>query len=147
LEDSFIGKKVYLVGPLSDKTLDEKINAPGREQDGGKMIGAYFSFSKLQIFPQGPSSCKILSPVAYLSLFKQAPYDTIPVQWAVFKKDSLLGYYPAGLRLGEIRETPCVLRTLVPSLPKGTYILRYVIPSCLRGRPSLNSEGVVLSAE
>jgi hypothetical protein len=142
LEDSLIGKRVYVIGPYDKEVLNEKIRSRGWEYDGGKMVDPYFSFSRISIGGSG----KILAPPDYLPLFRQAPYDTAAVLLGVFQNDSLIRYFPGGLRLGELREPAASRRPTLPSsLPKGDYILRYGISSCIPGKPSLNSRSIPLS--
>ncbi|HZE86230.1 MAG TPA: hypothetical protein VE035_18045, partial [Puia sp.] len=128
LEDSFRGKRVYVIGPR-DQVLNEKIRMPGWEYDGGRTIDPYFSFSRVFIGKAGG----ILSQAGYpRPLFRQSPYDTVSIRLAIFRNDTLMGYFPSGT-------------IPPPSLPKGNYILRYAIGSAVPGRPSLNSPSIPLS--
>ena len=154
LEDSFLGKRVYVIGPYDKDVLNEKIQARGWEYDGGKMIDPYFSFSRIGIQESGtpPLSsafsvrAKIHAPADFLPLFRQAPFDTVSVELGIFLNDSLLRYFPAGLRLREIRGPVSCWRPILPSsLPGGEYTLRYAISSCIPGQPSLNSRSILLN--
>ena len=139
LEDSFLGKRVYVIGPYDKETLNEKIGAPGWEHNGGRMTGPYFSFSRIGILETG----KILTPADYLPLFQQTPYDTASLVMGIFWNDSLVGYFPGHLHLREIRQPVSSWRPVLPSsLPEGDYTLRYGISTCIPGQPSLNSRSI-----
>jgi len=146
MEDSFTGKRVYVIGPYDKQVLNEKVHAPGWEHDGGKMISPYFSFSRISLRAGKP-----LIPAGSLPLLQRPPYDSIAVELGIFRNDSLLGYFPSGLVLREIAgpgmrwPPPQSAALLKGDLPKGDYILRYAIPSAVPGRPSLNSLSIPLS--
>jgi hypothetical protein len=148
LEDSLLGKKIYLVGNYDTATLSEKFIDPVLENTGGKRIKYYFSFSRILIRP----GKEIHSPASEEAFFRLTPYDTASIFVGVFRDDSLLAYFPTGWRLQDLPHTRSLLA--LPhdrlqaggwsALPKGEYTLRYAISSCIPGQPTLNSRRILL---
>ena len=145
LEDSLMGRQVYVVGPKRNPFLDEKIDLPGWEAKRGKKIDHYFSFSRVRI----DGGKEVLSPAGYLPLFQQPGFEKIMIDAFVFKEDTLVAIFPTGLLLKDFRQTrtPFGSTILPSSLPRGAYQLRYSIGSCIPGTPTVNSAGVPLNIE
>jgi hypothetical protein len=144
LEDSLMGKKVYVVGPTRNPFFDEKIDLPGWESYRGKKIDRYFSFSRVRI----NRGKEVLSPIGYLPLFQQPAFEMMKIGVAAFKEDSLVDIFPTGVLLKDLRQVRTPFRdTIPPDLPRGTYLLRYSIGSCIGGTPTVNSPPFSLNIE
>ena len=157
LEDSIIGKPVYMVSAKSEIFAD---SLPGYQFRGnaGAYIEKYFSFSKLQITAIRKEiiskeslqfTCLIQSPSSYLSFFQQTPYDTSSVIIAIFdKKGDIAGYLPSKFILSQIKESE-TLATIIchHQLKQGKYTAKMAISTCITGFPSLNSSSFTFEVE
>ncbi len=136
LEDSLIGKRVYVVGTNKIPLLDEKIDLPGWEWAGAKTVDHYYSFTRVRV----SAGKEVLTPANYLPYFQRPEFGGMEMQAAIFREDVLVGFQPTGVFLRDIRT---VRSPLVPFVPKGLapgdYHLRYTLGSCIPGMPSLNS--------
>ena len=149
IEDSLIGKAVYIIGPASGIFTD---TIPAQHFSGNKGVRMenYYSFSKLRISnireelitPQLIQlSCQIQSPKNYLSFFKQSPYDTASVQLTIYdKRGDVAAYLPSGFLVKQITEDemPATI-SCKHQLAPGKYAARLAVSSCIPGFPSLNS--------
>ncbi|MDR3713430.1 MAG: glycosyltransferase family 39 protein [Puia sp.] len=141
LEDSLTGKRVYVVGPIRNPVFTEKIDLPGWTKNKGKRVDRYFSFSRVSVGADGMVSV----PAACLPLFQQPEFAPIRIEAAIFKEDSLVGFFPTGMVLKDLRKTRTPFPGYTPpALPAGAYQLRYSLSSCITGTPTVNSAGFTL---
>jgi hypothetical protein len=149
IEDSLIGKPVYVIGPASGIFTDT-ISAQHYNGNKGLRIENYYSFSKIRISnireelitPQLIQlSCQIQSPLNYLSFFQESPYDTASVQLTIYdKRGDVATYLSSNLLVKQITEVemPATI-SCKHQLAPGKYAARFAISSCIPGFPSLNS--------
>jgi len=149
IEDSLIGRPVYVIGPATGIFAD---TIPAQHFSGnmGLRIENYYSFSKLRISnireelitPQLIKlTCQIQSPKNYLSFFQQRPYDTASVQLTVYdKRGNVAAYLSSGFLVKQIiKEELPVTISCKHQLTPGKYAARLAVSSCIPGYPSLNS--------
>lgn len=152
IEDSLIGRPVYVICGRSSVFTD---SIPGNQYrgDGGKRIENYFSFSKVQITSIREElisgeiiqfTCRIQSPAAYLSFFKQAPYDTATVSLAIYdKRGDVARYLHSAFTVQKISEEDIKTTiAFIHQLPAGNYTAKMGISSCVAGFPSVNSSSI-----
>lgn len=155
IEDSLIGKDVYVIGPYTEFRGEPLPLSFYRGQNGRK-INNYFSFSKIRftnITEPWISDDKILLaakmdvPKNYLPYFQNKPYDTCSVMLALYNEDGdFVDYLPTGYKLKNINSE----KAIVPlssnyRLTPGVYTAKLAISSCLPGIPSLNSTGFAVN--
>lgn len=149
IEDSLLGKPVYVVGANSPLFTDSLL-APGLETQKGVRINRYFSFSKIAIgqIKTGQAQkglvsleCLMESPRHYLHFFAQPVYDTCSVILTVYDgRGDVSAFLPGNFKLKEITGSSQRVSLNIPhQLSSGTYSARLGISSCLPGFPSLNS--------
>lgn len=154
IEDSLIGKSVYVVGSATE-FKGEYISSSLYKGQYGKRIEHYFSFSKVRFTNITQPwiskdkiflACKADVPTNYLPYFQQSPYDTCSILIAVYNESGkLVSYLPTGYRLKNItNEKTVVNASAFYSLPPGEYSSKLAISTCLPGIPSLNSTGFAL---
>jgi hypothetical protein len=151
LEDSLIGKQVYVVGSYNKGKLDDVFGTIRLEKNGGKMISNYYSFSRILIdeiepgkLPDNKMTVKFrtLTPFSYLNFFQQAPYDTSSVYLVIYSKKKVVTYIQTNFTIKDI--TKCNQENIVSfnmNLSQGDYTGKFAISSCIPGQPSLNSSG------
>jgi hypothetical protein len=151
LEDSLIGKQVYVVGSYNKGKLDDVFGTIRLEKNGGKMISNYYSFSRILIdeiesgkLPDNKMTVKFrtLTPFSYLNYFQQAPYDTSSVYLVIYSKKKVVTYIQTNFTIKGI--TKCNQENIVSfnmNLSQGDYTGKFAISSCIPGQPSLNSSG------
>lgn len=155
IEDSLIGKKVYVIGPKREFRGESLPLAFFRGQDG-RQVDNYYSFSKIRftnITEPWISEDKILLaakmdvPGHYLPYFQQTPYDTCSVLLALYNEEGdFVDYLPTGLKLKNITKEKAIVNLgaqyqLIP----GVYTAKLAISTCLTGIPSLNSTGFAVN--
>jgi len=153
LEDAFMGKKVYAIyqGKKQDYYTDSIQTDKGVYL--GRTIDQYFSFSRIRIAPQtalnannGAANSLITLQTDEATLQRiRFPYDSLRVWLTVYKKDSVIRNIPTNVKLGMIKDHRQTLPVTIPvDLPKGEYITRFSITSCIDGWPSINSSVIKL---
>jgi hypothetical protein len=157
ISDSLLGKTVYVTGEYDSLILNEKIHAEGFENNGGKTIDSFYSFSQVQFrdiknikVDNGSVSLSsnILIPENYLPYFQQSPYDNASIQLAVIQQDSLADYYNGNLSVKQISQIAMTSHLVFPvKLEKGIYKARLAISSRIPGKPSLNSASFKIEVE
>lgn len=157
LEDSLIGKTVYVIGPKSDY-FNDSIPAARHEGNGAHVIENYFSFSKLMVkdirkehIGKGTIqfTCAIDAPAHYLPYFQSKPYDTCSV-WIVLydKRDDVSGYINTGFTVSQIRESKGTYTlSALHQLKPGKYNAKIAISTSIPKFPSLNSSGFKFEIE
>jgi hypothetical protein len=149
IEDSLIGKPVYIIGPATGIFTD---TIPAQHFNGNKGLRMenYYSFSKLRISnireelitPQLIQlTCQIQSPKNYLPFFQQSPYDTAFVLLTVYdKRGDVAAYISSNFQVKQITEVemPATI-SCKHQLAPGKYAARLAVSSCIPGFPSLNS--------
>ena len=157
VEDSLFGREAYVIGDYKDSLFTERFTSLRLNTSAGKRVSGYYSFSRVLLFDvdvvrrdsnQFSISFKSASPVTYLPLFQQSPYDTAQVYLAVFSGDSLMKYHPVSMTVKDIMmaDQHHIVST-DPQLPNGKYRCKLAISSCVPGHPSLNSTGFTLSVK
>jgi hypothetical protein len=149
------GKEVLVTGKFDTSILNKRVNLPGFDSAGMRIIEHYYSFSKVQLKniqvlrQQSPVPVRfsIEAPLHYLTYFQNFPSDTATIQLAVYTKDSIY-YFPSSFAISTIvaplSRAEAVFNT---SLLKGTYKARLAISSAVAGHPSLNSLGFDLKID
>ena len=151
IEDSLIGKQVYVIGPVRELRGEPILSNYYRDQNG-RIVDKYFSFSKVrfnEVSDPWLSNNKILLsttiniPSHYTSYFQQFPYDTCSIQLAVYNEDGdFVQYISSGIRVKSLKKsTESINLGFDHSLSPGIYTAKLAISTCLPGIPSLNSTG------
>ncbi len=147
IEESYIGKPVFVVGDDNNPVLTDKIVAPQLKRKASAFIPRYFSFMKAHFtdIKSRSASDKVVSsfevsvPDEYLTYFQTAPFDTASIQLAIINFTDRIRYFPSATKVNEIRECNARLSVTFPvRLPKGTYDARLGISSAVPGEPTLN---------
>ena len=148
VEDSFIGKRVFVLGIYDSIVLENKINAPRFDKWGSAIIPLYYSFMKAKIVgiktkhsASGIStSFEINVPKNYLSYFKSPPFDTASIYLAVLNLTDTIHYYHSTIMVKQIVQESYRMSVHFPiHLPPGAYNARLGISTAIPGHPSLNS--------
>jgi Dolichyl-phosphate-mannose-protein mannosyltransferase len=148
ISDSLLGKTVYVLGRLGP-VLYEKVPGRNHQVNGGAVIDSFFSFSKLQFenlknikAQDGTISldCDVTIPDHYLDVFQQQPYNRATLQIGILNNDTVPDYYPAKMRVEEIRNTRSSIHLdfKVP-IGRGNYFGRLATESRVKDQPTLNS--------
>ena len=149
IEESLIGKPVLVTGKYDSTVLNTRVNLPGFNNAGMRIIDPFYSFSKVELKnievlgrnANLPVKFSIKSPQHYLSFFRASPADTAQVQLAVYYKDTVL-YFPSSFTMKSVTSTLYHATTVFKtSLTSGMYKARLAISSSIHGHPSLNSLG------
>lgn len=149
IEETLIGKKVFVIGPAYSPFTDT-IPSSIYQKNRSTVVDNYYSFSKVQINKVREEvitkerlqfTALVESPREYLSFFQQKPYDSASVTIAVYdKRGDLLVYLNSNTKLSSISELSQPVTIAAPhALPPGKYAARMAINSCLPGFPSMNS--------
>ena len=156
IEESYIGKSVFVIGDDDNPLLKDKIVAPRLKRKASATIPLYYSFMKAQFSDiQGKSgsdtakiSFSVSVPEDYLVYFQKAPFDTATLQLAIVNFTKRIHYFPSKLTVKEITQSPANLSADFPiRLPKGTYNARLGISSAVPGEPTLNSSSFRITIE
>lgn len=149
IEESYIGKAVFVVGDDDNPVLKDKIVAPRLKRKASATIPLYYSFMKAQfsnIVAKSASdtaaiiSFDVTAPEDYISYFQTPPFDTATVQLAIVNFTKRIHYFPSKITVKQIRQSGVNLSADFPiKLPKGTYNARLGISSAVPGEPTLNS--------
>ncbi len=140
IEDSLRGKPAYVIC-----SADLCVNQPGDSitipewgsQVCGKPVDPYFSFSAMTIVDEMGTIG--LNQYLHPSIGDQHLNDTLLLY--IYKGDSLMKIYSTGVTLYDLSQTRHPLAQFLPSnLQRDVYTICFAIPSCIEGRPSLNSE-------
>ena len=144
VEDSLRGKPAYVICPA-----DLCINQPGElitipewgSQVCGKTLDPYFSFSGMMIVKEMDTIG--LSHYSRLPVRDQHLNDALVLY--IYKGDSLVKIYSTGIPLYDLLQARLPLARFLPSdFQSDVYTLYFAIPSCIKDRPSLNSERMVV---
>lgn len=152
VEDSFIGKKAFVIGSAGTY-FNIEIPGPRYAENGGHFINPYFSFGRIMITNiklqarQSADllewSCQISTPEHYLPLFRQRPYADSRFLLALYNDNGdVAELIPCENTISEIQsaESQMLIRCRSHWNP-GKYKGRLCIASCIPGQPTMNSIG------
>lgn len=148
IEETYIGKSVFVVGDDNNPILKNKIQAPGFDRKGSAVIDNYFSFMKARVSDMHTrattdtisTSFNVIVPKGYLEHFRQPSFDTATFQLAILNFTERIRYFPSKFTVKQILTDTANLTVDFPvRLPKGTYAARIGISSAVAGEPTLNS--------
>ncbi len=147
IEDSLFGKKVMATGRAEPPLLTELL--PETDSLASFFVDNYFSFSRIQLrLPEDPVldsgrlaiTGELLTPITYLPLVQQQPYDTASLYVSIFRKKEKPVYFRTEFTVGQIRQAVQPFSISVPvSMQKGEYSARMGISTAIPGYFSLNS--------
>lgn len=151
LEDSLIGKPVYLSVPQTDTYFKNFFRKQRWNYPRSNTVNNYFSFSrvffrKIKVHVTNTSKVQIdavlTSPASYLDYFQRSPYSRTPVWLAIYEDGNVKDLINTGTTVQEITEDCQRLHFTIPHTFKaGLYTARFCIGSYIPGYPSVNSSG------
>lgn len=152
IEDSLMGREVYVVGAYDPFILHNKFTSDRLENLGGSTISNYYSFSRVLIDGIGVSEIndsirsvrfRIITPENYLPKLRYAPYDTAGIYLSVYDKKKLVTHIHSNITMKDITETrqENIASFKFNDVPPGEYICKFSISSWLPYKLSMNSSG------
>jgi 4-amino-4-deoxy-L-arabinose transferase and related glycosyltransferases of PMT family len=149
IEDSLIGKPVYLVVPQDhDFYKDVFGNQQWNFPNGGR-VDHFYSFSRV-LFTDITShilqnrtlqlKTKVTCPEDYAALFRQPPYAQTPIWLALYRNNDIVAFINTGASVNSLTGNNLQLTINISyDFKPGEYSARLCIGSCVEGFPSINS--------
>jgi hypothetical protein len=157
ISDSLLGRTVYVIGDYDSVYLNEKIRAVEFENNGGRIVDSFYSFSRVQFrnirdirVEDGKVSLssKITIPAHYFPYFNKAPYNSATILLAILDENDVGTYYLCPTILSDVTATDTEMRLSFPAaLPKGKHKARLGITSRMPEFPSLNSASFTIKVK
>jgi hypothetical protein len=149
VEDSLIGKPVYLVVPDSNAFYQKIFSTYKWAYPQTGVVKSYFSFSRV-LFTDITSHIlqdrtiqlitKVTSTEDYTAMFSREPYAQTPIWLVLYQNDKLVSFVNTGTTVRRLTGNDLQLTINISySLDPGDYSARICIGSCVPGFPSINS--------
>jgi hypothetical protein len=149
IEDSLIGKAVYVDMPDSNENFNRLAQPFGWRFPQEGVIHGYYSFSrvlfsKIRCTDLKERSIQINTTVAlpkhYLALFQQPAYSETSIWVALYVNGDVHDYINTGTTVKSLTSNTLTLTVTIPAyISKGEYTARLCIGTVLPGFPSINS--------
>lgn len=149
VEDSLIGKPVYLVVPGSNDFYQKIFRTNKWTFPKSGVVNNYFSFSRV-LFTDITSHIlqdrtiqlitRVTSTEDYTAMFSSGPYAQTPIWLVLYQHDNLIGFVNTGNTVRRLTGNNLQLTINISyNLEPGEYSARICIGSCVPGFPSINS--------
>lgn len=149
VEDSLIGKTVYVAAPDINDFYKQLFKPYGWPFPQTGIVPNYFSFSRV-LFTNMHSSVlqqrtvqlntRVSIPPNYSMLFQQPAYSETPIWLVLSRADEVKTLINTGSTVKKLTSDQLQLTVNISySLPAGDYTARLCIGSCLPGFPTINS--------
>lgn len=148
MEDSLIGKEVFVVGKKNDLFKETFTHFHLNTKLGAAVIHNYFSFSKVQLREASAIQLRenefelkftVHASEYQKHFFDRPPYDTAGIHLAIVKENHEPLIFPTSLRLKDLKDTESVTTTIRLPLPIGKHTGKLTISTAIAGFPTLNS--------
>jgi hypothetical protein len=157
LEDSLIGKPVYLFVPLNDEYFKNFFRKQRWNYPRSNRVDNYFSFSRVlfkKVKVRVTNTSKVFitatltTPANYLNYFQHTPYSRTPVWLAIYEDGDVKDLVNTGTTVQEITEECQQLNFSIPyRFTPGKYTARLCVGSYIPGYPSVNSSGFAIKVK
>jgi hypothetical protein len=157
LEDSLIGKPVYLSVPLTDTYFKNFFRKQRWNYPRSNRVDNYFSFSRVlfkKVKVRITNTSKVFitatltTPASYLDYFQHTPYSRTPVWLAIYEDGDVKELVNTGTTVQEITAACQQLNFSIPyHFTSGKYTARFCIGSYIPGYPSVNSSGFTIKVK
>lgn len=149
IEDSLIGKPVYLVVPKDYSYYETIFNTYKWTYPADGVVDRYYSFSRV-LFTDITSHIlqertiqlitKVTSTRAYTDLFQRPAYSQTPIWLVLYQDDNIIAFVNTGTTVRKLTGDNLQLTINISYVfEPGDYTARICIGSCVQGFPSINS--------